>query len=194
MAHSKASPSSAKLDAPLVPPGLPTGLSIAARELQTTHEPLTGGTKPVTLSSSMVTPIFWTSSSLGVSVKTREQSIETVLHRELLKGNSLTGIKPSSRIISAPVATMRTVGRAPRKPPDRKGEVSMKKQTSAVEHSPVPKAVLMLLKPAPISFIQVSHVSPSFQATPTLRIPNVISPSRIANLQRSLIEAHYPVV
>ena len=110
MARSKASPSSAKPDAPLVPLGLPTGLSIAAHELQTTREPLTGGTKPVTLSSSMVTPIFWTSPSLGMSVKTREQSIKTVLHRELLKGNSLTGIKPSSRIISAPAATMRTVG------------------------------------------------------------------------------------
>ena len=81
-------------------------------------------------------------------------------------------------------------GRAPRKPPDRKGEVSMKKRTSAVEHSPVPKAVLMLLKPAPVSFIQVSHVSPSFQATPMLHIPTVVSPSRIANLEtHHIVEA-----
>jgi hypothetical protein len=163
MAHSEASPSSTKLDAPSAPPGHSAGPPSAA------HEPLVGRTKPAKPSPETIMPDSRPSNSLSVHTKAREQSFKIVLTREFLKGNSLKGIKLSSRISLAPIATMHTAIRAPAKPPDRKdkmGDVSRKKQMSAAEHSPAPKAALTLLKYMPISCIRAPPAPSSEDGAP----------------------------
>ncbi|KAF8666301.1 hypothetical protein AX14_006502 [Amanita brunnescens Koide BX004] len=185
MAHSETSPSSTKLDAPSAPPGHPTGPPSADRE------PLAGRTKPAKPSPETIVPDSQPSNSLSVRTKAREQSFKTVLSREFPKGNSLKGIKPSSRISSAPIATMHTAIQAPTKPPDRKdkmGDVSRKKQMSAAEHSPAPKAALTLPKYTPISCIQAPP-APSYkdraplssQVFPLQRTCNAIRMHQVAS-------------
>jgi hypothetical protein len=75
-----------------------------------------------------------------------EQSIKTILNREFPKGSALTGIKPSSRVISAPI-TLHLLHA-------RKMAVNAEKRTSAAVHSPGPKAALTLPKSTPVSSIQ----------------------------------------
>ena len=163
MAHSEASPSSTKLDAPSAPLGHSTGLPSAV------CEPLAGRTKPAKPSPETVVPDLRPSNSLSMHAKAQEQSFKTILSRVFPKGNSLKGIKPSSRIRLAPIATMHTAIRAPTKPPDRKdkmGDVSRKKQMNAVEHSPAPKAALTLPKSTPISCIQAPPAPSSKDRAP----------------------------
>ncbi|KAF8344675.1 hypothetical protein F5887DRAFT_1075284 [Amanita rubescens] len=67
------------------------------------------------------------SPSLSVCAKAREQSIKTVLDRELPKGSSKVDSKPPGRVVSAPAPSTRGNARTPEKSPVKKGEVNTEK-------------------------------------------------------------------
>ena len=164
-----------------MPPGLSTGPPNAA------HEPLAGRTKPAQPSPETVVPDSRSSTSLSVCAKAREQSFKTILSREFPKGNFLKGIKPSHRVILAPVATLRTAVQAPTKPPGRKdkmGDVSRKKQMSAVEHSPAPKAALALLKHEPVSTSDDPSVPQTCSITLSQRLDELTPSFEVASRRR----------
>src|SRR6266576_2509240 len=106
LTRSKASPSSTKPDPPSTPRRLKTSPPSISRELLPACKLMTEGRKP--LKSGLETASTDTiSRHLPRSrerAKAREQPNKTVLDREPLKGNSLMGVKPSSRVISAPAS------------------------------------------------------------------------------------------
>ena len=101
----------------------------------------------------------------------REQSIQTILSRELPPGSSLTGIKPSSRAVSVPASPKRVDVRMHKKSLVKR-EVKMEKGKKAIKHAPVTGAALTLPELTPVSTIRAPLPSLSFQAIPTQHMPN----------------------
>src|SRR6266550_4941010 len=93
LTHSKGVPSSVELDPVPAPQGLKSSPPSVAHELPSARNPLEMGT-----------PISSPPHRPSMRMKPVEQSTKTVLSREPPKGNSLTGVKPSTRVISAPAA------------------------------------------------------------------------------------------
>ena len=156
IARYEASPSSAKPDCLSAPPGFSTGPPSVALEFQLACKPLTEGSKPqfFKLSPETVVPISRPSPSLSMHAKPLEQSNKTVLSREFPRGNSLTGVKPSSRDISALASPIRVNPRASMKPSTTRREVSTEKGPSAAKCSPLPNAAPMLRKSTPVSSLR----------------------------------------
>src|SRR6266576_257692 len=103
LTRSKASLSSTKPDPPSVPQGLKKSPPSGAREFPPSRKSMTERLKikPLKSTSKTGTPISSPPHRPSMRVKPVEQSTKTVLSREPLKGNSLTGVKPSTRVVSA---------------------------------------------------------------------------------------------
>src|SRR6266576_2492606 len=169
LTRSKASPSSTKPDPPSVPRGLKKSPPSSAREFPPSRKSMTERLKikPLKSTSKTGTPISSPLHRPSMRVKPVEQSTKTVLDREPPKGRSLMGAKPSSRVVLAPASPVHVNRRAALRPPaTTRKEVSMEKQgTSAIKHSPVPRAALMLPKSMPVSYIRAFRDSPSKNGT-----------------------------
>ena len=105
---------------------------------------------------------------------------------------TLPNSTPNTRVASVLAPSTCPVVRAPAKPPDRKekmGDVSRKKQMSAAEHSPAPKAALTLPKYTPISCIWApptpssskDGAPPSSRVFPRQRTCNAIRTRQVAS-------------
>ena len=130
------------------------------------HKTLAEGLRPVKPSSETVMPISQPSPGLSIHAKAQEQSNKTILQRELPERCSLMGVKPSSWVVLVLASLVHVNICAIVKPTvTGKKEVSMVKEKSAVRHSPLPKAALMLLKPAPISYLQTPPAPSSKNGT-----------------------------
>src|SRR6266550_1940889 len=192
-ARSKASPSSTKPDPPSAPRRLKTSPPSVSRELLPACKLMTEGRKP--LKSGLETASMDTiSRPLPRSrerAKAREQPNKTVLNREPLKGSSLMGTKPSSQVISTPASPVRVNRHAALRPPaTTRKEVSTEKQgTSAIKHSPVPKAAPTLPKSIPVSCIRVSPASPSKNGT----LPSSQAIPTRDSLKSSVVSTHRAV-
>ncbi|KAF8328768.1 hypothetical protein F5887DRAFT_1186105 [Amanita rubescens] len=144
LTRSEVIPSSAEPDPVPAPQGLNTSHLRAACELL-----------PARL------PISRPQHSPRVCVKPLERLNTVVLSREFPRGSSLTGVMPSSRVISAPTSPNHANDRVVVKlPATRSKKVSSEKGTSAIKHSPVSKAALTLPKPMPVSSIR-AYPAPS---------------------------------
>src|SRR6266576_1525037 len=169
LARSRVSPSSTKPDPPSAPRRLKTSPPSVTRKLPSARKRITEGCKPLKSGLEMASTdtISRPLPRSRERAKAREQPNKTVLDREPLKGNSLMGAKPSSRVVSAPASPAHVNRRAALRPPaTTRKEVSMeKRRTSAIKHSPVPKAAPTLPKSIPVSCIWVSPASPSKNGT-----------------------------
>ncbi len=125
----------------------------------------------------------------NMHAKAREHSVKVVLNRENLKGTSLTGVKPSTQVVSAPAAPKHINVRAvPRLPVAKVEEVSSVERTRAVGNLPVPKAALTLPKSTPVCSIRAhptpspkDRIFPSSRVSLTILTPNAISTRRVAS-------------
>src|SRR6266550_2279821 len=204
-ARSKASPSSTKPDLLSAPRRLKTSPPSITRRLPPARKSMAEGHKPLksSLETASTDAISGPSPRSRERAKAREQPNRTVLDREPPKGNSLMGAKPSSRVVSAPASPVHANRRAALRPPaTTRKEVSMeKRRTSAIKHSPVPKAAPTLPKSIPVSCIRVSPASPSKNGTlpssqviPTRCIPKDIDTCRVVSLHaRRGIKTHMRV-
>src|SRR6266576_1611037 len=172
LTRSKASPSSVEPDPVPAPQGFNSSPPSVAHELPSARNPLEMGT-----------PISSPPHRPSMRVKPVEQSTKTVLSREHPKGNSLMGAKPSSRVVSAPASPVHVNRCAALRPSaTTRKEVSMEKRgTSAIKHSPVPRAALTLPKSTPVSYIWALPTTPSSRANLMLRIPSTISTRQVAS-------------
>ena len=147
LARPKVVPSSAELDPFPAPQGLESSPPNVTREPPPARKPLTERLKhePPKSTSETGLPISRLQPRHSVHVKPLEQLSSTVLRREPPKGNSLTGVKPSSRVISTPASLIRVNRRAVVQPPaTSRKEVSVVKGTSAIRHLPAPNVALTL--------------------------------------------------
>ncbi|KAF8326283.1 hypothetical protein F5887DRAFT_1197445 [Amanita rubescens] len=182
MTRSEASPSSAKPDNPLEPPGLIKSPPNIAREPTSARIPIL--VKPV---SEMVLPISRPSFSLCPPAKAKERLNNAVLKaREIPKGNSRIGIKPSNRNISAPSLKRWDV----EKPAIGKAKFNPAKRTSAVKHLPAPKTAFSLSKTSPdlISSTRAPPTRPSrdraslpFPAVSKQRASSVVNTNHVVD-------------
>lgn len=176
LVHSSVSPSSAKSDSPPMLRGLKKSPLVVTRELPTVCRFPTERSKSFkSTSATSKTELTISRPSLCPSarVKPLKQSSKTVLRKELPKGSSILGIKPSRRAVSVPTAVKRVDIRMPEKPSVKK-EVSTEKEKSAIKHSPITKAAPTPPKSMPVSYIRASLFSPSSQAIQTQRTPNKV--------------------
>ena len=125
----------------------------------------------------------------SMRVKLLEQSNKTVPSREPPKGSSLMGIKPSSRIVSAP-APKRVNAHTPGKTPIRKMDVNVEKDTSARRHSLSPNAALTLRNSVAVLSIRPS-LARSCKARSELSSPvsSKPNPSIVVNARQVVSEA-----
>ena len=188
LTRSEASPSSAKSDNPPELPGFNTS------PLNTVHEP-TLARIPVSVKSvpEMVLPISRPLLSASIHTKAVKRSIPTGIPniRELPKGNSLAGVKPFGRIVSAPSPKRRDV----EKPTIGKTKVNLTKgTTNAVKHLPAPKTASLLSKPSTvlISSTRASSTCPSITRPSKDRIspPSLVVSKRRAS---SVVSTNYVV-
>ena len=187
MAHPVAHPSSLTPDCPSVQP------SRLMKSLpQYVREPLAVGLRPIKSFPKMVSPISrpLLVPSLSVCAKAREQSVKTVLCTELPEGSSITGVKPASRIVLAPVSLSRLNVCAVAKLPEKeKKEISPVRGKSVHQHSPSPNAALTLRKSTPVSSLRVhppaslskDGASWSSQVSAMQHMPNAVSTRRVVS-------------
>ena len=157
MTRPTASPSSLMPDCPSVPSRLMKSLPWL-----NACEPLAVGLRTLKSFPKMVSPISRCKSipSLSLCAKAQEQSINTVLDRELPNGSPLIDeMLPSGivLVLSSKHGGNHTFARCS----VEKVEVSTRKGSSANRHSPLPNTALMLHKSMPVSSIQALIPSPS---------------------------------
>ena len=162
LVRSPVSPSSLMPDSLPAPRGLKMSPPVVAREPLPARRSSTKGSRPSRSMSEMASSkaVSLPLPRPSVPTKAQEQPIRTILNsREFPNGNSLTGIKPTTRVVSA----LRMNTRADVKPPaTTKKEVSLVKGTSAAVCSPASKAAPTLPKSMPtISSIQAPPASSS---------------------------------
>src|SRR6266550_4229874 len=193
LACSRVSPSSTKPDPPSAPRRLKTSPPSVTRELPSACRCITEGRKPLKSSLEMASTdtISWPLPHSRERAKAREQPNKTVLDREPPKGNSLMGAKPSSRVVSAPASPVHMNHHAALRPPatTRKEVSTEKRGTSAIKHSPVPKAAPTLPKSIPVSCIRVSPASPSKNGT----LPSSQAIPTRDSLKSSVVSTHRAV-
>jgi hypothetical protein len=150
MTRSAVSPSSSMPDYPSVSSRLMMSLPRNARE------PLTIGPRPAKSSPKMMSPISRPSSvpSLSVRAKAREQSVRTVLNRELPNGSPLNVKTPTSGVISALLSSKLRESSVPAKRSADKVDVGFRKVPSITRRSPLPNAAPMLRKSTPVSSLR----------------------------------------
>src|SRR6266576_3455249 len=195
LARSRVSLSSTKPDPPSAPRRLKTSPPSVTRKLPSAHKRITEGCKPFKsgLETASTDTVSRPLPRSRERAKAREQPNKTVLDREPLKGNSLMGAKPSSRVVSAP-APKRVDTCTSGEPPIRKTRVDVKKDVKARRHSPMSEAAPSLLKSTPVSSIRARTPATSFPASPSKNgttlssqttsmreVLNVVSTRRIAN-------------
>ena len=110
------------------------------------------------------------------AVSTRRAGIQ-VTHRKVEAHPRVPdppGSPQAARAVLVPTPSICTVVRAPRKSPDKKGEISTEKQARVIKCSPSPNAAIMLRKPMPIYAIRALPASMSSQAIPTQNTPDLV--------------------
>ena len=105
-----------------------------------------------------------------------EQSTKTVLDRELPKGSSLADRTPNGGVISTSSSSNRSKGA---KRSTDKVNFNVGKNSSAIRLSPVPKAALTPLEPAPVPSICVPPVSLSSRVFPMQGTHSAIDMRRV---------------
>jgi len=127
LSRSEVIPSSAEPDPVPAPQGLKTSPPSVACKPSPVCNSTTKGPRP--LNSAYETgPVSISRSSPhpSVHIKLLEQLATAILSREPPKGSSLMGITPSTQVVSVPSSKCGST-RMPRKPPDKKVEVSLEK-------------------------------------------------------------------
>jgi hypothetical protein len=95
----------------------------------------------------------------------------------------------AARAILVPTPSTCMVVQAPRKPPDKKGEISTEKQVRVIKYSPLPNAAIMLHKPMPISAIWALPASTSSQAILTQNTPDLVKTRQgVSKMAHQVIE------
>ncbi|KAF8332951.1 hypothetical protein F5887DRAFT_922171 [Amanita rubescens] len=181
MTRHRANPSSAKPDSPAAhqgathePPLAPKHMTMRPKSLMSTTEMVSAFSRPAR--------------NLSVHANPLEQYITTVLNRESPKGNSLTGVTPSSRVVSAPAPNRANV-RTPEKLSARKVEVNVEKETSACRHSPLPNAALTPHNSTAILSMRPPLAkSPKDKKKPSSQVTSKPSPSIVVNAHRVVSE------
>ncbi|KAF8644184.1 hypothetical protein AX14_009486 [Amanita brunnescens Koide BX004] len=143
--HSKTTPSPAVSDSP------PMSSRFMKNLPRSTREPLVIGPRPAKASMDIISR---PSPHPDTCTKPLDQPNKAVLRIELPKGNSWTGVKPSSQINSAPGSPIRMNVHAIAKIPatERKEiDISERKNLSAVGHLPLCNTALTLRKSTPVS-------------------------------------------
>ncbi|KAF8332894.1 hypothetical protein F5887DRAFT_1162309 [Amanita rubescens] len=174
-------PSSTKPDSPSAPQGT-LHQSPRAPKHMTTRSETPKSTSETGLPISRLQP------RPGVRVKPLERLNTVVLSRESPKGNSLMGITPSSRIVSAPTPK-RVKVHTPENRSVRKVKVSTQKRTSASRHSPWPNAALTPRNSTAVLSIRPPLTRSSKNGSkPSSQITLKTSPSNIVNARRVVSE------
>ena len=190
MTRSKTTPSPAVSDSP------PMSSRFMKNLPRSTREPLIIGPRPAKASMDIISRPL---PHPDTCVKPLEQPNKAILRTELPKGNSRMGVKPSSRIDSAPGSLIRmNVHAVAKMPATERKEVSQVKGKDAIKHSPIAEAAPTLPKSMPVSFIRVLPASPdkdrappSSWMFPLQHNPNAVS-TRRAGIQvtHRKVEAH----